>query len=85
MDIDMALTGPDFWLPEQGGVMPTAVGQPCFRCGRRIGCDPAWTWAGETGQIFAHVPCIADLMVRIGFDITRWQQRTGERFGEVEK
>ena len=42
----MSLTGPDFWKPEQGGVMPTAVGQRCFRCEGRTARDPAWTWTG---------------------------------------
>jgi len=65
--------------------MPTAVGYLCFRCGGRIRRDPGWTWAGETGQIFAHIGCAADLMARLGYDIARWQQGTGERFGEAEK
>ena len=28
----MALTGPDFWSPELGGVMPTGIGPGCFYC-----------------------------------------------------
>lgn len=81
----MALTGPDFWSPEKGGVFPTAVGHRCFQFGRRIARDPGWTWAGATGQIFAHMGCAADLMVRLGYDITVWQQRTGLRFRETVK
>jgi hypothetical protein len=81
----LSLTGPDFWSPEQGNVMPTAVGHRCFRCGTRIARDPAWTWAGETGQVFLHLGCATDLMVRIGFDVTRWQQKTGRRFRELDR
>jgi len=81
----VSLTGPDFWKPEQGGVMPTAVGQPCFRCERRIARDPAWTWAGSVGQIFLHPGCAADLMARLGYDLTQWQQRTGRRFHELDR
>ena len=81
----MSLTGPDFWTPEQGSVMPTAVGHRCFRCGARITRDPAWTWAGETGQVFLHLGCAADFLARIGYDLTRWQQRTARRFHEMDK
>jgi hypothetical protein len=80
----MSITGPDFWSPDQGGVMPTAVGQRCFRCGGRITKDPAWTWAGETGQIHLHPGCAADIALRIGFDLTRWQKQTGRRFHELD-
>jgi hypothetical protein len=81
----MSLTGPDFWSPEQGGVMPTAVGHRCFRCEHRITRDPAWTWMGATGQVFLHLGCAGDLMARIGYDLTHWQQKTGRRFHEVDK
>lgn len=80
----MSLTGPDFWSPNKGSVMPTAAGQICFRCGARIQRDPAWTWAGETGQVFLHLGCAADLSARIGYDLTVWQQRAGRRFHEVD-
>jgi hypothetical protein len=60
--------------------MPTAVGRRCFFCGARIARDPAWTWSGSTGQIWAHAECAADLSMRIGADIVQWQKRTGRRF-----
>ena len=65
--------------------MPTAVGNQCFRCEHRISRDPAWTWHGGNGQVFLHIGCAADLMVRIGFDLTLWQQKTARRFHEVDK
>jgi hypothetical protein len=76
----VSLTGPDFWSPDKGIVMPTAVGQRCFVCGSRIARDPGWTWAGETGQVWTHCECAADLMLRVGADLLRWQQSTGRRF-----
>jgi len=76
----VSLTGPDFWSPDKGSVMPVGIGQTCFLCSARITREPAWTWAGATGQIWTHCECAADLMLRLGGDLLRWQQRTGRRF-----
>jgi hypothetical protein len=40
---------------------------------------------GGTGQVFLHFGCAADLMVRIGYDLPQWQQKTGRRFHELDK
>jgi len=65
--------------------MPIGAGQICFFCEKKITREPAWTWAGGTGQIWSHPGCAGDLMVRIGYDLTRWQQQTGRRFHEADK
>src|SRR5262249_55216789 len=80
---DMSLTGPDFWSPDQGNIMPVGTGRTCFLCGVRIKSEPAWTWAGETGQIWLHPGCANDLMLRLGSDLLRLQKATGRRFGEA--
>jgi len=81
----VSLTGPDFWDPERGGVMPTAKGHECFYCEERIRQDPAWMWHGPSGTVFFHVGCVADFAVRIFADVLDWQRRTGVRFGKVGK
>lgn len=78
----MSLTGPDFWMPEKSTVMPIGVGRACFFCEEVIKREPAWTWAGSSGQIWLHLGCAGDLAARLGYDIVRWQQRTGRRFHE---
>jgi hypothetical protein len=81
----MSLTGPDYFQPKLGAVMITAVGEECFVCETPITRDPAWVWSGTSGEIWAHLGCAADLMVRIGYDLTLSQQKTGRRFHEVDK
>ncbi len=80
----MSLTGPDFWSPDKGTVMATAVGHTCFLCGSCIARDPAWTWAGATGQVWCHPGCAGDLMLRIGHDLVRWQKNSGRSFHHRE-
>jgi hypothetical protein len=81
----MSLTGPDFWAPEQGCVMPTGVGHPCFYCERRVEREPAVTWHGAIGQIWLHPGCAADLSARLLAEVVRWQQQSGRRFHELER
>jgi hypothetical protein len=80
----VSLTGPDFFQPELGAVMTTAVGRKCFVCEKPIKRDPAWTWAGATGQIWAHLGCVADLCVRALSDVHLWQRQSGRRFHELD-
>ena len=80
----MSLTGPDFWSPEQSGVMVTAPGRQCFFCEERIKRDPGWTWAGGGGQVWFHLGCAADFASRIFFDLVRWQQKSRRRFHELD-
>jgi hypothetical protein len=81
----MALTGPDFWSPELGGVMPTGIGQRCFYCETAVTREPAVTWNGATGQIWLHPGCAADLSARLLADVVRWQRQSGRRFHDVER
>jgi hypothetical protein len=81
----MALTGPDFWSAELGGVMPTGIGQRCFYCETAVTREPAVTWNGATGQIWLHPGCAADLSARLLADVVRWQRQSGRRFDDVER
>ena len=78
----MALTGPTYWDPSRGAVIPRGTGQRCFYCGRMIRREPTVTWAGETSQIFLHPGCAADLGIRLFADIAQWQKTEEQRFGE---
>jgi hypothetical protein len=76
----VSLTGPDFWSPEQGGVMLTAAGRTCHYCERPTE-DPAVMWAGPEADTFLHVLCVPDYVMRLHVDLWTWQKRTGHRFG----
>ena len=81
----MSLTGPDFWSPDKGTVVPVGVGRTCFLCEGRVKREPSWTWAGPSGQIWFHIGCAADFATRIFADLFRWQQRTKRRFHEMDR
>lgn len=61
----MSLTTSD---PTRGTVVHTAVGQQCFYCGQDT-ADPAVYWAGMTGEIYLHPPCVEALTVRLLRDV----------------
>jgi hypothetical protein len=81
----VSLTGPDYFEPERGAIMSGAAGKTCFFCEKKIRRDPACMWHGPTGSIYFHLGCAVDFAIRIFSDLHRWQQRTGERFGEAGK
>jgi hypothetical protein len=81
----MALTGPDFWSPERGGVMPTGIGQRCFYREKPVTHEPAVTSNGATGQIWLHPGCAADHSARLLTDVVRWQRQSGRRFHDLER
>lgn len=81
----MSLTGPDFWSPERGGVMPTGVGHRCFYCEKPIKHEPAVTWNGGTGQLWLHPGCAVDLSARLLADVVQWQRQSGRRFHDLER
>ncbi len=76
----MSLTGAGPWS-RTGMVVPTAISHNCFFCGDPT-TDPAVIWCGETGEIYLHPGCCADLAIRLFRDLHELQRATGNRFGE---
>jgi hypothetical protein len=81
----MSLTGPEFWSPDKGAVMPVGAGQRCFFCEDLIKREPSWTWVGSSGQIWLHPGCVADFATRMFADLLHWQQRGKRRFHEIDE
>ena len=64
----MSLTSP---VPNANGIAHTALGQPCFLCGKILG-DPAIFWMGATAEIYLHPLCVMPLFVCLGRDVHEW-------------
>ena len=60
----MSLTSP---IPDENGIAHSAVGLGCFYCYRPLE-DPAIYWAGSSGEIYLHPPCVLALGIRLARD-----------------
>ena len=55
-------------VPNEEGVVFSAVGLPCFYC-ERVLTDAALHWFGATGHIYLHPACFLPLFVRLARDL----------------
>jgi hypothetical protein len=61
----VSITSP---IPDQEGIVHTALGQTCFLCGSELH-DPSVFWMGTTAEIYLHAECVPDLAVRMSRDV----------------
>ena len=75
----MSITGPTSRDAESGHIH-TAAGETCFFCGTAT-ADPGIHWMGATTEIFLHLGCTVDLVLRLARDVHQWQREGGHYFG----
>jgi hypothetical protein len=55
-------------VPDESGIIWTAVGQPCFYCHDLL-TDPAVHWMGSGGDLYLHPACVSALFIRLARDV----------------
>jgi hypothetical protein len=61
----VSITSP---VPDEQGIVHTAIGQVCFYCHQPLQGDPAQHWAGATGSIYIHAECFAPWFIAMARD-----------------